>query len=153
MAININGHRGYPRKCPAAQQNIQEHIRSCVWIEFENIKTRIHKWLYVVKMSITQLYWYCTNLPIFLLYSLILTWSNFDQMITFAWNKVDVMSIWNSMLIFPVLTRMDCYLNPSQKQYQIPIRKKLKIHSELSLRITRSKLTPKVRKLQHNKTA
>ena len=84
MAININGHRGYPRKCPAAQQNIQEHIRSCVWIEFENIKTRSHKWLYVVKMSITQLYWYCTNLLIFLLYGLILTWWNVDQIITFA---------------------------------------------------------------------
>ena len=25
IAININGHRGYPRKCPT-EQNIQEHI-------------------------------------------------------------------------------------------------------------------------------
>ena len=30
IAININGHRGYPRKCPA-EQNIQEHIWSRVW--------------------------------------------------------------------------------------------------------------------------
>ena len=29
IAININGHRGYPRKCPA-EQNIQEHIWSRV---------------------------------------------------------------------------------------------------------------------------
>ena len=38
IAININGHRGYPRKYPGAQQNIQEHIWSCVGIEFGNIR-------------------------------------------------------------------------------------------------------------------